>query len=65
MKAATELMTARSLESHKHQKVTYENQRKRQILGRQRDEKDYWDEYKDFSLDFSSVDSDCHESSLD
>lgn len=58
-------MTARSLESHKDQKVAYENQRKKQILGRQRDEKDYWDEYKDFSLEFSSVDSDCHESSLD
>ena len=56
-------MTARSLESRKHRKVDCKNQRKKEILRRQREEEDYWDEYEDFSLDSSSGESDCHESS--
>ena len=59
-------ITARSLESRKHRKVVdYENQRKKEILRRQREEEDYWDEYEDFSLDSSSEESDGNESSPD
>ena len=59
-------ITARSLESRKHRKVVdYENQRKKEILRRQREEEDYWDEYEDFSLDSSSEESDGDESSPD
>ena len=59
-------ITARSLESRKRRKVVdYENQRKKEILRRQREEEDYWDEYEDFSLDSSSEESDGDESSPD
>ena len=34
-------------------------------MRRQREEEDYWDEYEDFSLDSSSEESDCNESSPD
>ena len=40
-------ITSRSLESRKHRKVDNENQRKKGILRRQREEEDYWDEYED------------------
>lgn len=47
-------ITARSLENRKHRKVDEGNERKKEILGRQREEEDYWDEYKDFNLESSS-----------
>ena len=50
----------------KHQKVVdYENQLKKEILGRQGEEEEYWDEYEGFSLDSSSEKSDGNESSPD
>ena len=55
----------RSLESRKHQKVDNENQRKKGILRRQREEEDYWDEYEDYSFESSSDESDCDEPSPD
>ena len=64
-KAATEPHNRPFLESGKHRKVVgYENQRKREILRRQREE-DYWDENEDFSLDSSSEEPDGNESSPD
>ena len=57
--------TARSLESRKHRKVDKENQRKKEILRKQREEEDYWDEYEDYSLESSSDESECDEPSLD
>ena len=56
--------TARSLESRKRRKVDKENQRKKAILRKQREEEDYWDEYEDYSLDSSSDESECDGSSL-
>ena len=59
-------LTARFLKSRKYWKVVdYKNQQKKEILRRQREEKDYWDEYKNFSLDSSSEESDGNESSPD
>lgn len=59
-------ITARSLETRKHRKlVDYKNQGKKEILRRQREEEDYWDENEDFSLDSSSEDSDGNESGPD
>ena len=57
--------TARSLESRKHRKVDYENQRKKEILRRQRQEEDYWDEYEDYNSEYSSDESDCNKPSPD
>lgn len=56
---------ARSLESRKHRKVDKENQRKKEILRKQREEEDYWDEYEDYSLESSSDESECNEPSFD
>ena len=56
---------ARSLESRKHRKVDKENQRKKEIWRKQREEEDYWDEYEDYSLESSSDESECDEPSLD
>ena len=58
-------ITGRSLESRKHRKVDHENQRKKGILRRQREEEDYWDEYEDYSVESSSDESDCDEPSPD
>ena len=52
-------MTARSLESRKPRKIDRETQRKKEILRRQREEEDFWDEYEDFSLESSSDESNC------
>ena len=59
------LISNRSLESRKKRKVNNEIQRKKEILRRQREQEDYWDEYEDYSLDSSSDESDCDELSLD
>lgn len=56
-------ITARSLKSRKHRKV--ESQWKKEILQRQREEEDFWDEYKDPRLESSSGESNCDESSQD
>lgn len=56
-------ITARSLKSCKHRKV--ESQWKKEILRRQREEEDFWDEHEDPRLDFSSDESSCDESSQD
>ena len=45
----------------KHRKVDYENQRKKEILRRQKQEEDYWDEYEDYNSQSSSDESDCNE----
>ena len=58
-------ITNRSLESRKQRKVNNEIQRKKEILRRQREQEDYWNEYEDYSLDSSSDESDCDEPSLD
>ena len=58
-------ITARSLESRKHRKADNENQQKKEILRRQREEEDYWDEYEDYSLEPSSDESECDEPSPD
>ena len=58
-------ITARSLESRKHRKVDYENQRKKEILRRQRQEEDYWDVFEDYNSESSSDESDCNEPSPD
>ncbi len=34
-------------------------------MRKQREEEDYWDEYEDYSLEFSSEESECDEPSLD
>ena len=60
-------MTAHSLkiwkhqkiDQEKHQKIDQEAQRKRDILRQQREEEDFCDEYKDFSLESSSDESNC------
>ena len=57
--------TARSLESRKHRKVDKENQRKKEILRKQREGEDYWDEYEDYSLESSSDELECDEPSPD
>ena len=51
-------VTTRSLESRK---VDYKNQRKKEILRRQRQEEGYWDEYEDYNSEPSSDESDCNE----
>lgn len=56
---------ARSLESRKHQKVDYKNQQKKEILKRQRQEKNYWDEYENYNSESSSNKSDCNKPSPD
>lgn len=58
-------ITARSLESRKHRKVDRETQRKKEILRRQRENEDLWDEYKDLSLGSSSDESNCKGSRQD
>ena len=57
-------ITAHSLESHKQRKVDNKNQQKKEILGRAREDGDYWDEYKD-NLESSSDESDNAKSSPD
>ena len=52
---------ASSLESRKYREFDKENQRKKEILRKQREEKDYWDEYDDYSLESSSDESECDE----
>lgn len=39
--------------------ITKENQRKKVILRKQREEEDYWDEYEDYGLESSSDESEC------
>ena len=56
-------ITARSLQSRKRLKV--ESQRKKEILRRQREEEDFWDEHEDPRLESSSDESNCDESSQD
>lgn len=56
-------ITARSLESRKHQKVDRENQRKKEILRKQREEEDFWDEYESSGPESSSDESSCDQSS--
>ena len=60
-KQHTKQMTARSLESRKHRKIDQVTQRKKEILRRQREEEDFWDEYEDFSLESSSDELNCDE----
>ena len=50
-------ITSRSLETRKLRKLDQENQRRKEILRRQRDEEDFWDEYEDVSVDSSSNES--------
>ena len=47
-------ITGRSLESRKLRKLDQENYRRKEILRRQREEEDFWDEYEDISMDSSS-----------
>ena len=57
-------ITARSLESRKHRKVVdHENQQRKEILRRQREEENHWDECGDCSLDPSSEKSNGNEPS--
>ena len=49
-------ITSRSLETRKFRKLDQENQWRKDILRRQRDE-DFWDEYEGVSMDFSSDES--------
>ena len=58
------LITNRSLESRKKQKIDNEIQRKKEILRRQREQEDYWDEYEDYNLYSSSDESNSDEPSL-
>ena len=47
-------ITSRSLKTRKLRKLDQENQRRKEILRKQRDEEDFWDEYKGVSVDSSS-----------
>ena len=58
-------MTAQSIETRKRQKIDGENRKQRDVLRRQREQEDLWDEYEDPRLESSSDESDCDESSLD
>ena len=50
-------ITNRSLKSRKLRKLDQENHRRKEILRRQRDEEDFWDEYEGVSVDSSSDES--------
>ena len=50
-------ITNRSLESRKLRKLNQENHRRKEILRRQREEEDFWDEYEDVSVESSSDES--------
>ena len=58
-------ITSRSLETRKLRKVDREDQRKKEILRRQREEEDFWDEYENLSSESSSDESKCDGSSQD
>lgn len=58
-------MAMRSLDSRKHWKIDQETQQKKEILRRQREEEDFWDEYEDLSLESSSDEQNCDGSSQD
>lgn len=59
------LITNRSCENRKKRKVDDEIQWKKEILRRQKKQKNYWDEYEDYSLNSISDESNCDELSLD
>ena len=50
-------ITSRFLETRKLRKLDQENHRRKEILRRQRDEEDFWDEYEGVSVDSSSDES--------
>ena len=50
-------ITSRSFETRKLRKLDQENHRKKEILRRQRDEEDFWNEYEGVSVDSSSDES--------
>lgn len=58
-------ITPRSLESRKHRKVDRETQRKKEILRRQREDEDFWEEYEVFNLGSSSDEPNCEGYSQD
>ena len=59
-------ITARFLESRKHQRLLIMKiNKKKEILRRQNEKEDYWDGYEDFSLDSRSEELDSNESSSD
>lgn len=58
-------ITSLSLETRKNRKVNRENQRKEEILRRQRGEEDIWYEFENPSSDYSSDESNCDRSSQD
>ncbi len=58
-------ITPRSLESRKHRKVDRATQRKKEILRRQREDEDFWEEYEVFNLGSSSDEPNCEGYSQD
>ena len=58
-------ITGRSLESCKLRKLDQRNHRRKEILRRQREEEDFWDEYEDLSVDSRCDESSPNESNSD
>ena len=62
-------MPACTAKSHKYQKLDWENKQKERFLKKQREEKDFWDEYKEplleSSYDESNVKSNLNKSSFE
>lgn len=59
------LITNRCCENRKKRKVDDEIQWKKEILRRQKKQKNYWNKYEDYSLNSISDESNCDEFSLD